>query len=347
MVPPPSDTKVFESRSPSPLLGIGLIVAGFAFLGLLGVVFVKQVNTPARPGVDDSTMPGMIGGASVLGIGMMVGGIFMLRTTRRVMLDPQGVHSETLFSRRSVPWTDIGRVERDKQPLMLGIVTQKVIRLVGRNDKKLMTIAESVNHFDILERDIASRSATATGQVTFDPVADEQRVISRENRKMKWVAALFGLMTLGMGAGLIAGINEERHKRLFATEGVTVDAKIVQARMYNVTPRVEYSFTDDQGRTFSKDVMVYQGPEWDAVQKSQTIPVVYLKSDPSWNHLVRGQQPEPEFGGKFLFICGGGILMFGTLFVISLLGFDLKSENGVTSLTRRGRVIKQWGQATS
>src|SRR5262245_2088739 len=124
MVPPPSDTKVFDSRAPSPLLAIGLIIAGVAFLGLLGFVFVKQVNTPARPGRDDSTMPGMIGGASVLGIGMIAAGFYFLRFARRVVLDPQGVHVETLFSRRSVPWTDVGRIERDKVSAVLGMATQ-------------------------------------------------------------------------------------------------------------------------------------------------------------------------------------------------------------------------------
>jgi hypothetical protein len=347
MVPPPSDTKVFESRAPSPLLAVGLIVAGIAFLVLLGFVFVKQVNTPARPGRDDSTMPGMLGGASVLGIGMIAGGLYMLRFARRVVLDPQAVHVETLFSRRSVPWSDIQRIERDKQTAMLGVAKQKIIRLIGHDGKTKQVIADTVQHFDILERDLAARSSAATGQVTFDPAADEQRQIVKENRKMKWVAALFGLMTLGMGAGLIAGINEERHKRLFATEAVFVDAKIVHARMYNVTPRVEYSFQDEQGHTFTRDAMMYQGPEWDALQNRRTVPVKYLRSDPNWNYLVSGEQSVAEFGGKFLFICGAGLLVCATLFVITLLGFDLKSEDGVTKLTRRGRVIKTWGQTTS
>src|SRR4030095_11636523 len=108
-------------------------------------------------------------------------------------------------------------------------------------------------------------------------------------------------MTRGMGAGLIAGINEERHKRLFATEAVIVDAKIVRARMYNVTPRVESSFENDQGRTFTREAMMHQGPEWDGLQNRQTVPVKYLRSDPSWNYLVTGEQSVAEFGGKFLF----------------------------------------------
>jgi hypothetical protein len=41
----------------------------------------------------------------------------------------------------------------------------------------------------------------------------------------------------------------------------------------------------------------------------------------------------------------GGVLMFGALFVFTLLGYDLKRENGVNTLKRHGRVIRTWGVA--
>jgi hypothetical protein len=347
MVPEPSDSKVFSAKSPAGVKAFALIIGGLLYFVALGFVIVKMANMPARPDRDESMVPGILGGASVVGVMMIAGGIYLLRSTRRVVLDPVGVHVETYLSRRLVRWYDIHRVERDKKDAMMGMATHKVLRLIGSDGKTLETVADTIDHFDIFDRDVVARSAKATGRVTSDPAADEQRQLVRENKKLKWVSALFALFTLGMIAGLVVGINEEQHKRKFATEGATVDAKIVRRYMFNVTPHVEYSFQDEQGRTFTKDVMMYQGPDWDAIQESPTIPVIYLRSDPTWNKLVRGEQTIAEFGGKFIFICAGGILVFGTLFLVTFLGFDIKSENGVTRITRRGREIKAWGRTKS
>ena len=58
---------------------------------------------------------------------------------------------------------------------------------------------------------------------------------------------------------------------------------------------------------------------------------------------MSGEERESGLGGGFVLLSGGMTVVFGAMFVFVALGFDLKSENGVTTLTRRGRVVKQWG----
>src|SRR6185312_17355478 len=85
------------------------------------------------------------------------------------------------------------------------------------------------------------------------------------------------------------------------------------------------------------------GPEWDALESAHIVPIEYLRSDPSWNRLTAGEQPGAEFGGKFLLVSAGGLVLFGTCLVFTFLGFDLKIENGVTTLVRYGQPIRRWG----
>ncbi|HEY7088976.1 MAG TPA: DUF3592 domain-containing protein [Tepidisphaeraceae bacterium] len=336
--------RVFTARGAAGLKALAFLAGGVLFFAALGWQFLHLIQTPARPGGNDNMMPGLIGGLSVIGVGLIARGLFLLRSTRRVVLDSEGVHLETYLSRQSVPWGEIDHLERDKKSSMLGTETHKVIRLVGKNGKPLASIDESIDNFEALASEVTVRSTAATGRVTFDVAEDEQQNLTREKKKLKFVTWVFGLFTIGMVAALIAGINEAMHVRRFATEAVTVDARITNRRMYNVTPHVEYSFTDAQGRTFTKDAMMFQGPAWDAIQDAQTVPVEYLRSDPSWNRLVRGEDPGPQFGGNFLWLLAAGLVMFGSLFIFTLLGFDLKMENGVNTLTRNGRVVKAWGQ---
>lgn len=89
---------------------------------------------------------------------------------------------------------------------------------------------------------------------------------------------------------------------------------------------------------------MYPGPAWQMLREGNTVPVVYLPSAPDWNRLVSGEDVGAEFGGKSLFLFSGGFLMFSFMAVVCLLGYDLKTENGVTRLTRHGRVIKEWRQ---
>jgi hypothetical protein len=338
------DRRTFVRRESIGLQAAGFIAGGILFLLLLAVNFLALIIRPARPG--DSLMPGLIGGVSVIGIGLIARGLFLLRATVRVVLDAAGIQLETLTSRLSLAWAEVDRIEFDKRSSLMGGETLRVARIIGRNGKRLAEISETVGDFDALAAELTARSSAAAGRGTYDAGADERRRVERDARKIKRVAWAFAFFTAGMAAALCAGIHEELHVRRFASEGVRVDAKIVRRWMYRVTPHIEYSFQDSSGHSYSKDAMMYPGPAWDALEGARTVPVEYLRSDPSWNRLTAGESPGAQFGGKFLLVSTGGLVMFGTLFVFAFLGFDLKVENGVTTLVRYGRPIRTWGTPT-
>lgn len=150
-----------------------------------------------------------------------------------------------------------------------------------------------------------------------------------------------------MVGGFIAGIYEEIHTKRYPTEGVTVEARVLRAWVTGVTPHIEYEFRDANGNRVSRETTLYPGREWDTAQTDRTIMVEYLQSAPDWNRPISGEDSGPQFGGNFLYLTGLGIMMFGSLAVFALLGYDFRSKDGVNTLMRHGRVIRTWGTKTN
>jgi hypothetical protein len=335
-----TETRVFVRQQKVALQATGFIAGGVAILLMSVFIFVASLNARVRPGHDMT--PGILGGISVLWIGMLARGIFLLRQTVRVVLDPAGVHLERVMSRwRSIGWGEIRRIDRDKHSTLFGD-SYELIRLIGESGKPLAEVSETIENYQFLANEIAMRSAAASGRATYDATEDERRRGAKERRKRRWLAALAGIITLGMGAGFVVGLNEQVHTRRYARDGAKVEARIVRRWMLRVTPWIEYSFRDSRGREFSREAMMDQRA-WDQLEGRRTVGVEYLASDPTWNRLTSGEERESGLGGGFLYIAGAMTLVFGGMFVFLVLGFDLKSEDGVTTLTRRGRVVKQWG----
>ena len=115
--------------------------------------------------------------------------------------------------------------------------------------------------------------------------------------------------------------------------------------MFRVTPHVEYSFTDPSGHAHSRDVMMNKD-DWDELVFAKTIPVEYLPSDPEWNRPVQRRRFDKPRRAISLDV-GAMSLVFAFFCVTSFLGYDLKSESGVTRLTRGGTNVRQWGTAKS
>jgi hypothetical protein len=341
MTPFNTESRTYVSERNLAWQGIAFIAGGVVFLGILFVRFLLLIAQPERRG--DNMLPGIIGGVSTVGIGLIARGMFLLKTTRHVLVDSRGVELHTYISRRLISWREIGHIETDKATPFLSDQTHQVLRLMGTNGKVLAIIADTVGEFDELAADITQRSSEAAGQPTYDPCLDEQRRTDRIRKKQRKAAILSALLFLGMLGGLILGINEEWHTRQYATQGVKVDAKVVRRWMTGSTGHIEFSFKDAGGQTFQRDAMVEPGADWDLQDRSRTVPVEYLRSNPSWNRLVGRQESEPSFGGKFLLLTGGGTLMFGLLFLATFLGYDIRTENGVTALTRHGQVLKVFG----
>src|SRR5262245_31274704 len=124
---------VFVRREKVGVQAALFIAGGLIFFACMILYFIMIVRRPARPG--DDMIPGMLGGVSVIGIALLARGLFLLRTTVRVVVDPAALHIETLLSHRVVAWTDVARVERDKRSALMGIQSYQVIRLIGHNGK--------------------------------------------------------------------------------------------------------------------------------------------------------------------------------------------------------------------
>ena len=330
--------RIYAAREGVGLQAALCLAGGIALVLVMIGLFVFSIALPK--GADDKFLPGLIGGSSVLWIGLIGRGIFLLRSVTQVIVDSTGVHLQGFISRRTVPWDQINRIEVDKKPGFLGGASQRVLTLLDTRGKKIAQIPETIAEFETLGNELAERSTAARGHSTYDTAADEERQSKKQLRKMRVVAVLCGFLALGMGAGFIAALNEELHLRRYETEGVEIQANIVRRYMLRVTPYIEYSFKDEAGHVHSRNVMMKQRT-WDDLIFANTIPVEYLKSDPEWNRPTSGED-ETHFGG-FVWLIGAMSLVFAIFCVTSFLGYDLKSEDGVTRLTRAGKTLRQWG----
>ncbi len=338
--------RVFRAKWTVALRAFGPLAFGFLLLAVAVVMVLIAAQVPSTP--ERNLTPGL----NVEFIGRLFPGIFggllvcygasMLRMTRRVVLSERGVQVDSYLSRRNVPWEEIKSIDRGTGSATFMPESIQVLEILGVGGRVRAVIANTVQGFDELAQELIARSSAAAGQPTYVPEATEARRVKRETRQTRWANWAFLVFTLAMAAGFAGGLYEEIHTRRYASEGVEVEAKVLRTWMVNVTPRVEYSFSDDSGKVFTREAMMYQGPEWELARKSKTIPVLYLKSSPDWNKLASGEDPGPQFGGSFLFLTGGGILMFGLLTVVSMMGYDLKTDKEGTRLMRHGRVVKEW-----
>ncbi|GJM26531.1 MAG: hypothetical protein DHS20C16_29460 [Phycisphaerae bacterium] len=324
-----------------------LIPGMIVIVGALVMTVVIAKRIPATP--DDNFAPGLNSGFFALIIPPIFGGFLilrglsLLRMTSRVVLDREGVHVYRIGSRRVVPWCDIEAVDRGtSEELGFGPSTP-TIEILDVAGRKLAKVTDSVERFEELADALIAGSSAATGRTTHVPEQTEDRRIAKETKKIRWTAWAFVFFTLAMAAGFVWGVYEESHLRRYATEGVKVEAKVLRTWMVSVTPYVEYEFQDNEGNRISREAMMYQDEHWDHAQESPTITVEYLPSAPSWNRIVSGENQGAQFSGKFLFVTGFGILFFGGMAVFTLMGYDLKAEQGVSQLVRHGRVVKEWG----
>jgi hypothetical protein len=332
---------VFEAKQRVGVQAALFIAGGAIFLLLLIVQFVLMLGVK-KPSTSSDIMPGMIGGLSVFGIGLIARGVFLLRGVVRVMLDDGGVRTEGFIARRAISYQQIERVERDKRSQLFGGKTHDVLVLHAAGQRQpLAIIPDTIENFEYLAAELAARTAGAQGgRVTYDPVADQQRRESRRAKKLRWTSIGFAAFTLLFGVIFCAGVREELNERRMKREGQTVEAQIDRQFMRRVTPYIAYSFADAAGQRHENEAMVKQ--ELFDATTGPTIPVIYLPSNPSYNRLAAGGA-EKSFGGAFLFLTGGGTLFLSAITVMTLLGIDIKSDGGRTRITRYGRTIREFG----
>jgi hypothetical protein len=330
---------VFNAKEKVGLQAALCLAGGFAFFLVIVVLFILSL------GIDRSNkndmLPGIAGGTSIIWIGLIARGLFLLRSVRQVVLDENAVHLHGFIGRKTIAWDQINRLELDKKSSLYGGKSYHVLSLKNARGKTIAQVPDTIENFGTLGEEIAARSSQTSGHSTYDPATDEQRQVTQSTRKAKLVAVLCAIIALAMGTGFFFGLREQLHIRRYATEGVKVDAKIAQRYMVRVTPYVRYTFRDSTGRLHDREVMMEKNA-WNDLAGSPTIPVEYLPDDPKWNRPVLGED-STSLAGPFLWLSGGMSLVFAIFCVTSFLGYDLKTENGVTRITRRGRTVRQWG----
>jgi hypothetical protein len=213
--------------------------------------------------------------------------------------------------------------------------SHETLSVFGANGKELAQIRDTIDRFPELVQQIEYRLATVRGA----PVATEEEPpldMKKARRRGMLMGGFFTLFALGMIAGTAASLNEMLHEKKYATEAVTTDARILKHYSVRQTHYIEFEFIDPAGQTHRREPMVEMGP-WEQLAHSKTVPVQYLRSDPSWNRLAVGE--DRVTFDSFWMIGIVGILMFGTGAVFSFLGFDLNNKGGKFQFTRWGRPL--------
>src|SRR3954447_26112867 len=151
----------------------GFLVAGGVVGLLLLVQFLLLLASP--PGRMHQIQPGLIGGLSVVPLALIARGVFLLRSVVRVTLDDTGVHLEGFIARRTVRWSEIERLQRDKRVNLLSGGEAETLAPPGPPGERPAQIPDTVLRFEDLVADIYASSTAARGVPPYDLGADEAR----------------------------------------------------------------------------------------------------------------------------------------------------------------------------
>src|SRR6267142_295133 len=258
-----------------------ILTLGGGVLFLVIIVFLLVALFSGPDVGPNSRQPGLIGGFSVIPIMLIARGLFAMRNITRVTLDKNGVALESPVSFKSIPWTRIERIQKKDRGSFMGESHETLI-LLGADGKELGQIRDTLDRFPDLIQQIEVRSASARGKTVIETPDDTPVDIKKARRRAKILGSFFALFTLLMIAGTAASLNELFHEKKFATESVTTDARILKHYMVSQTPYVEFEFTDSAGQPHRRAAMMEMRP-WEQLARSKTVPIEYLRSDPSWN----------------------------------------------------------------
>ena len=337
-----SPNRVFLARR-----RVGVRAAIFIVVGALEIVAiiltaVFRANAFLEPSY--AVMLTFLVCLSVVGIAFIGRGLFLLRTTVQVVLDEIGVRIDTHLSHQSVRWSEIDRLESDTKIISMSAESYKVIKLMDRSGRPLAAIDERISDFEAMVAELNDRASPAAGHATYDAAEDELRSVEREMMGLRANVLVTGLFAAAILAVLCYGVYEEWHIRRYASEGVRAEATIVHREMVGLTQKIEYTFVDERGRSYSRKTAMYVGGALLSADLKQTVPVEYLRSNPDWNRLVKDEVVGARLSGWSILVAAFGLLVCGTVFVVMLFGFSLKRSNGVTKLTRWGSVVRLWGK---
>ncbi|MCB9849455.1 MAG: hypothetical protein H6817_01980 [Phycisphaerales bacterium] len=343
----PSDVLTFETtlkigRSVALAFGFGLLMlVATGFMIILELLSHKNTAGP-NPAV---TCVAVMGAMAVLY------GITLLRSPVRAIVSHDGLTVEHLIARKRMTWADIAELQRrsDQGLSDLGTrtsnkkaKTKRVLVIKAESGKTLARVTEDLKHFNLLVTEIEQRSSAARGEATYDFAKQADRLLVSQRRQKRWLGiAGVAMFLIGLVGGAFSWQNHKMHERL-ANDGEHVDAVVQRQYMFNVTARIEYTFTDERGAQHTRDVGMDRDV-WNELAEGDTVLVRYLPDDPEYNQLVVGEE-EPEFPFALEF---GSLVVIGVLGLVCLLSSlfgiaDIKSDGGKVRAVRVGDVTEAW-----
>ncbi len=313
-----------------------LMITVTFFLGLL-----SSANNPL--------IPGMVSGLSVIPFFGISFAFYLLKRPIRILVAENGLSVEWLIGQKTFPWNTISRLELKKPGIgqnwassftgKKNASTEIVVVLDDRN-KKIVEIGDNIEHFSDLVQEIRQRSSMAQGKTTFDADEHLQKTIRRQ-KKSRIFLLIIGIFIAALSVTMATiSLVENHNKKLLKTQGQVIEATISNHYIYNITPRLEYTFTTVDGQTFSKNVMVHR-PYWETLEENGSVPVIYVPSKPKQNKLLHDNADE-EFSFPLFIVVPTTFFVFLISVVCVTMYFlkitDLKFEDGHFKIVRIGDV---------
>jgi len=119
--------RTYVARGNPQLELILTLGGGVLFLVIIVFLLVALFSSPANG--PTSRQPGFIGGFSVIPIMLIARGLFAMRNITRVTLDKNGVALESPISFKSIPWTQIDRIQKKERGSFMGESHETLILL--------------------------------------------------------------------------------------------------------------------------------------------------------------------------------------------------------------------------
>ena len=300
-----------------------LFGGGVLSLLLLVARFALELKTPAGKG--SALSPGLFSGLAVIGIFSITYGIFLLRTPKRVRLDDAGILLEGYLTSRSVLWREIAQLRREQARGLWEKESLDVLVLCNDRGKTIASLNSLLANFPDLVAEVERRSTQARGVATFDRGQEIDRKRRQRTRTRKFAIGVFGFFTL-MGIALgVHGIYSYRQESRLAKEGVETQAHVARYYMYNVTPRLEYTFENAAGKTFKRDIAM-EKPAWDDLEGQTAVGIRFLPANPDWSHLRTGEASMESSPTQTILIGFGCATLFGFLLAAILMGYDVEHD---------------------
>jgi hypothetical protein len=303
----------------------------------LYLLFLSSSNKPM--------MPGLIGGMSVIPIFGIAAGIYFLKRPRKIIISSDGVAIVGLISRKDIPWPDIADIEINEAESIAdnwvktfsgqSAVQKKRVILRDGSRRQLGTIEGNIEEFDTLMAMIISNSSQSRGKPVFDAGLQKNRTMTARKKKMRLNLGLGLFLSLMAIASMVVISVDHVSQKTLETQGQAIDAVISKHYKYNVTPRLEYTFTADDGKSYTKDAMV-EKTVWEQLKEGDTIPVKYVPSNPDNSRLLKGYVDDFDVPFPLMIIMGGAILALGAgcacMYFLKIV--DIKHENGKWIIVR-------------